>query len=142
MKVSCIREEKCCVFETTNSYLDFFLIGIHFIQDWIATTGYGVAKRGAKRLKCTGNLFRDNLQLIGVCLRKETVGIDILMTSRNGDRKIMQSIRITSRPSSRIRKWNYLSQFRWTFTNTFLWWAKGSREVKSEGPTVLDIHLL
>ena len=32
------------------------------------------------------------------CARKETVDIDILVTSRNGDRKIMQSIRITSRP--------------------------------------------
>ena len=30
------------------------------------------------------------------CARKETVDIDILVTSRNGDRKIMQSIRITS----------------------------------------------
>ena len=30
------------------------------------------------------------------CERKETVDIDILVTSRNGDRKIMQSIRITS----------------------------------------------
>ena len=38
--------------------------------------------------------------------RKETVDIDILVTSRNGDRKIMQSIRITSRPPSRKRKWN------------------------------------
>ena len=37
------------------------------------------------------------------CLRKGTVGIDILVTSRNGDRKIMQSIRITSRSPS--RKW-------------------------------------
>ena len=40
------------------------------------------------------------------CARKETVGIDILVTSRNGDRKIIQSIRITSRPPSRKRKWN------------------------------------
>ena len=32
------------------------------------------------------------------CARKETVDIDILVTSRNGHRKIMQSIRITSRP--------------------------------------------
>ena len=38
--------------------------------------------------------------------RKETADIDILATSRNGDRKIMQSIRITSRPTSRKRKWN------------------------------------
>ena len=29
------------------------------------------------------------------CARKETVDIDILVTSRNGDRRIMQSIRIT-----------------------------------------------
>ena len=36
--------------------------------------------------------------------RKETVDIDTLVTSRNGDRKFMQSIRITSRPPSRIRK--------------------------------------
>ena len=43
--------------------------------------------------------------------KKETVDIDILVTSRNGDRKIMQSIRITSRPPSRKRKWNQLSQF-------------------------------
>ena len=33
--------------------------------------------------------------------RKETVDIDILVTSRNADRKIMESIRITSRPPSR-----------------------------------------
>ena len=50
------------------------------------------------------------------CARKETVDIDILFTSRNGDRKIMQSIRITSRPPSRIRKWNQFSQFRLTST--------------------------
>ena len=45
------------------------------------------------------------------CARKETVYIDILVTSRKGDRKIMQSIRITSRSRSRTRKWNQLSQF-------------------------------
>ena len=44
--------------------------------------------------------------------RKDTIDIDILVTSRNGDRKIMKSIRITSRPSSTIRKWNQLNQFR------------------------------
>ena len=32
------------------------------------------------------------------CARKETVDIDILVRSRNGNRKIMQSIKITSRP--------------------------------------------
>ena len=45
------------------------------------------------------------------CLRKETVDIDVLVTTRNGHRKIMQSMRITSRPNSRKRKWNQLSQF-------------------------------
>ena len=39
------------------------------------------------------------------CAMRETVDIDILGTSRNGDRKIMHSIRITGRPPSRIRKW-------------------------------------
>ena len=43
---------------------------------------------------------------------KKTVDIDILVTSRNGERKIMQSIRITSRSTSRIRKWNQFTQFR------------------------------
>ena len=45
------------------------------------------------------------------CARKETVDIDIFVTSRNGDRKIIQSIRITSSPPSRKRKWNQLRQF-------------------------------
>ena len=48
------------------------------------------------------------------CARKETVDKDILVTSRKGDRKIMKSIRIASRPPSRKRKWNQLSQFRRT----------------------------
>ena len=43
--------------------------------------------------------------------RKETVDIAILLTFRNGAIKIMQSIRITSRPPSTKRKWNQLSQF-------------------------------
>ena len=45
------------------------------------------------------------------CVRKEIVDIDILVTSRNGDRKIMQSVRITSRPLLRKRTWNQFSQF-------------------------------
>ena len=43
--------------------------------------------------------------------RKETVDIDIAVTTRNGDRKTMLSFRITSRPFLRKRKWNQLSQF-------------------------------
>ena len=37
------------------------------------------------------------------CVRKGTVDVDILVTSSNGDRKIMQSIRTTNRSPSRIR---------------------------------------
>ena len=43
--------------------------------------------------------------------RKETIDIDILVTSRSGDRKFVQSIRISSRPHSRKRNRNHLSQF-------------------------------
>ena len=44
-------------------------------------------------------------------MRKKTVGIlkhldNILITSRDVDIKIMQSIKITARPSTRIRKPN------------------------------------
>ena len=38
------------------------------------------------------------------CARKKTVDLDILLISRNGDRKIMQSIRITSKPPSRQKQ--------------------------------------
>ena len=54
--------------------------------------------------------YRQNIPEFS-CARKETVDIEILVTSRNGHRKIMQSIRITSRPTSRKRKWNQSSQF-------------------------------
>ena len=40
------------------------------------------------------------------CAKKETIDIDVLVTSGIGDRKIMQSIRITSRPVSRISRTN------------------------------------
>ena len=40
------------------------------------------------------------------CAEKETVDMDILVTSKHGNRKIMQSIRIMSKPPSRIRMWN------------------------------------
>ena len=82
------------------------------------------------------------------CARKETIDIDILVTSRNGAIKIMQYIKMTSRPPSRVRKWNQLSQFRWTSTKviqkrlklaTFWLWSKGSREAAREGLAVLHI---
>ena len=48
----------------------FFLIGIHSMQGWTATTRHVVTrkrKRSPKKLKHRGNLFRKNLQSIGVC---------------------------------------------------------------------------
>ena len=48
------------------------------------------------------------------CKKKKINDIDILATSRNGDRKIMQTIRIMGRPLSKTKKWNQFSQFRGT----------------------------
>ena len=46
----------------------FFLIGIHPMQGWTATTRHGVARKKAqKRLQGTENLLRKNLQLKDVC---------------------------------------------------------------------------
>ena len=54
--------------KTSNISKQFFLIGIHFMQGWTAIARHGVTrKRSTKRLKHRGNLFRKNLQLIGVC---------------------------------------------------------------------------
>ena len=56
-----------CELQSTN-FLLFFLIGIHSMQSWTATIRHGVTrKKHTKRLKNTGNIFRRNLQLIGVC---------------------------------------------------------------------------
>ena len=121
----------------------FFLTGIHFMQESAATTRHGFTrKRSTNTLNYTGNLLRKNLQLnsrlkatkiIGQrkpfyrhkipecsCARKETVEIDILVTSRSGDRKTIQPIRITSRPVSRIKKWKLFSQLGWTPTKVIL----------------------
>ena len=48
----------------------------------------------SKDQRCQKILYAKNLEFS--CVRKETVDIDILITSRDGDRKIMQSIRITN----------------------------------------------
>ena len=78
----------------------FFLIGIHSMQR---------LKDHFKALQEKEAFYRQRIPEPS-CARKETVGIDILVTSRNGDRKIMQSIRIISRPPSRKRKSIELSQ--------------------------------
>ena len=54
--------------DTSKSF--FFLIGIHSMQRWTATTRHGVTKKKKKAqkiLQATENLFRKNLQLKDVC---------------------------------------------------------------------------
>ena len=43
---------------------------------------------------------------------KETADIDVLMKSRNGDRKIMQPIKIRSAPARKMWKRDQFSQFK------------------------------
>ena len=140
----------------------------NFFSNWdsLHATPYSHYKA---RLKYTGNLFRKCPKLKGVlifdlkhrskesilwaensrawlCEERLCVDIGILVTSKNDDKKTMQSIRLTSRPYSRMRKWNKLSEFRWTSTKIksiekIQRLVKGWREAASEGPTVLLIRL-
>ena len=113
-QLSCLQGRVGELREQFIRFCFFFLIGINSIQGRTASTRHGVTrKRNIKRLQHTENLFRKNLQLkmsvnsrlivtkiIGQrkafciqripgsnCARKETVDTDILVTSRNGDRK-------------------------------------------------------
>ena len=115
-----------------------FLIEIHSIQGWTATMRHAVTRKKKpkkirahrdclertssskmsfnsrlKTTKITGQRKAFYRQRIpeSSCARKETIDIDILITSRNGDRKIMRSIRIMSIPPSRKSKWNQFSHF-------------------------------
>ena len=54
-------------FKNDEKCFFFFLMGIHSMQSWTATTRHGVTRKSIKRIKHTGNLFRMNLQLIDVC---------------------------------------------------------------------------
>ena len=119
-------------------YNFFNKIKIHSMQGWTATTRHGVTGKKEQKdysiqeiclertysWKMTVNSRLKATKIIGQrksfyrkripessCARKETVDIDILVTSRNGDWKIVQSIRIMSKLPSRKRKWNQLSQF-------------------------------
>ena len=59
---------------------------------------------GLKAIKIIGQGKAFHRQRMFSRGRKGTVDVDILVTSRNGDRKIIKSIRITSRHSWRKRK--------------------------------------
>ena len=58
------------------------------------------------------------------CIRKQTVDIDILVTSRSGHIKIKESLRISRRPSLKKFKWNQLSQFSRTSTKVIYTYKK------------------
>ena len=71
-KQSMIISNKHSIYELPHEFVCccccFFLIGIHSMQGWTATTGHGITrKRNTKRLRHIGNLFRKNLQLKDVC---------------------------------------------------------------------------
>ena len=85
------------------------------------------------------------------CVRKEIVDIDFLLTSRNADRKIMQSIRIMGRPEHENKEVEPVEPVQMNICqgNTYrkdLTWLHfnnkpaGSKEATSEGSTVLHIH--
>ena len=112
------------------------------------------ANSGLKATKIIGQrkaFYRQRIPEFS-CARKETVDIEILVTSRNGHRKIMQSFRIASRPPSRKRKRNQLEPVLKNIyqNNTYrkdLGWPhfddepdKGSRKAASEGQTILHIR--
>ena len=67
--VKSITQDVCIINGYAEEFGEFpkdhlFLIGIHSLQDWTATTRDGVTrKRSKKILKHTGNLLRKNLQL-------------------------------------------------------------------------------
>ena len=64
----CLKTSFCIILWNTflaAEQIIFFLIGVHSMQGWTATTRHGVTrKRSTKRLKHAGNLFTKNLQLI------------------------------------------------------------------------------
>ena len=64
----------------------------------------------SKDERCQKILHAKNLEFS--CVRKETVDIDILITSRDGDGKIMQSIRITNGTPSENKEVEQFSKFR------------------------------
>ena len=51
----------------SSNQIAFFLIGIHSMQEWTATTKHVTRKISTKRLEYMGKLFRNNLLIKGVC---------------------------------------------------------------------------
>ena len=98
----------------------------------------------ATKIMCQREAFYRQRIPESSCARKEIVDIDILVTSRNGDRKIMQSIRIRSRPPSRITRWNQLSHQSNTYRKDLSWlhFDDEPRVQKKQQVTVLHIRFL
>ena len=86
------------------------------------------------------------------CARKETVEINTLTTSRNGDRKIIQAVRTKSELPMRKRKWNQFNQIicQYKTYRTDLAWShftinqdlKTSYNCSNRSPTYPFLHLI
>ena len=126
-------------FAHLHSSFTYFLIGIHSTQGLTGTTRHEVTRKTRRQgwkayWKADTKEHTDRRYQLTLCIKPsrskikgkalagkykeckvymcETVCIDILITSRNGDRKIMQPFRIASGPPMTIRKRNQFSQFR------------------------------
>ena len=83
------------------------------VKRWLLILDFKPFTSQLKGKHCIGREFQRN------CWHRH------LITSRNGERKIMLSIIITSRPPSRIKKWNQLIHFRWRSTKIIYTYRKG-----------------
>ena len=104
----------------------YFITSLHFVWQWVDNQAHSLAHSlSLFSFSTLFTSFSKAIQIIGQrkafywqripdssCARKQTLDRDILVTSRNGERKTMQSIRTTGRPILRKRKWSHLIQFR------------------------------
>ena len=80
--------------------------GLKGAQGWMMSTDFRL-KQSRLQVKQKHSVGRE---VKSSCAKKETGDIGIFITSRNNDKKIMQPIRETIRPSTRLRKRNIFSQ--------------------------------
>ena len=73
------------------------------------------------------------------CVRKETVDMDILVTSRHGDGKIMQYIRIKSREVEPVKKVQ-MNIYQTKICRKDLSWLHFDNEPRVQGQTHLFSH--
>ena len=96
--------------------MDWFLYDRNLCHEEVTLKSFLDHKLKGKH--CMGEEFQK------LAVGKKTVDKDILITSKNGDRKIIQSIRITSECTSyhneKVESVQQFSQFRWASTRVIL----------------------